>query len=141
MSNALIPYKKKKDSNNSGSVIPYNNSGSIVTWNPSSNTSIIDLGITGAKKLKEWLDKKNKASQQSSGLSTYSQPFGSFSNPQPSELITYPQPITYPTVTFSKGQLSRQILRWSKPAGSARSWGPGLYDNFVGGGFVDPFLL
>lgn len=141
MSNALIPYKKKKDSNNSGgvipyngsgSVIPYNSSGSVVTWKPSSNTSFIDLGVAGAKKLKEWFDKKNKESQQS---------FGSFSNPQPAGLLTYPQPITYPTVTFSKGRLSRQILRWSKPAGSARSWGPGLYDNFVGGGFVDPFLL
>lgn len=123
---SLVPYYNNK--------ITSRSSGTSMFISPDvrnpPKTPLIDLGIAGAKKLKEWFDKKNSASKTTLPSSR-----------QPAGLLTYPQPVTYPTVTFPKRQLSRQILRWSKPAGSARTWGPGLYADFAGSGLVDPFLL
>lgn len=132
------------------SLIPYYNSGVARRSNsgplsyaaadvkpvPPRSTPIIDLGIAGAKKLKEWFDKKNSASKTTRP--------GGKALPPPSKakgLLTYPQPVTYPTIVVPLRQKSMRLLSWDKPSGAARAWGPGLYADFAGSGFVDPFLL
>lgn len=130
---SLVPYYNSSLARRSNSG-PLSYMAADVKSVPPRSTPIIDLGVAGAKKLKEWFDKKNNAPKTTKP--------GGRALPAPSRgLLTYPQPVNYPTVVFPVRQQSRQVLRWSKPAGAARAWGPGLYADFAGSGFVDPFLL